>query len=93
MAEEEREGLTDFRQTASLQFRHDLAVKFIGFEARNYEGVQPVDRDPATYVARGRARLGRLAEPGSLNSDGMKYCGWMPRGTVRTRRSRFRPTW
>ncbi|MGA7417596.1 MAG: hemerythrin domain-containing protein [Acidimicrobiales bacterium] len=50
MAEEEREGLTDFRQTASLQLRHDLAVKFIGFEARNYEGVQPVDRDPATYV-------------------------------------------
>jgi hypothetical protein len=50
MAEEEREGLTDFRQTASLQSRHDLAVRFISFEKRNYEGVQPVDRDPATYV-------------------------------------------
>jgi Hemerythrin HHE cation binding domain len=50
MAEEEREGLTDFRQTASLQLRHDLAVEFIGLEARNYQGVQPVDRDPATYV-------------------------------------------
>jgi Hemerythrin HHE cation binding domain len=50
MAEEEREGLTDFRRTASLQLRHDLAVDFIGFEARNYQRVQPVDRDPATYV-------------------------------------------
>jgi hypothetical protein len=50
MAEEEREGLTDFRRTASLQLRHDLAVEFIGFEARNYQHVQPVDRDPATYV-------------------------------------------
>jgi hypothetical protein len=50
MAEEEREGLTDFRQTANLQLRHDLAVQFIGFEARNYQRVQPVDRDPVTYV-------------------------------------------
>jgi hypothetical protein len=50
MAEEEREGLTDFRETASLQLRHDLAVEFIGMEARNYQGVLPIDRDPATYV-------------------------------------------
>jgi hypothetical protein len=50
MAEEEREGLTDFRRTASLQLRHDLAVEFIGFEARCYQLVKPLDRDPATYV-------------------------------------------
>ena len=50
MAEEEREGLTDFRQTASLELRHDLAVQFVGFEARNYEHVQPTDRDPMSYV-------------------------------------------
>jgi hypothetical protein len=50
MAEEEREGLTDFRQTVSLELRHDLAVKFIRFESRNYQRVPPVDRDPATYV-------------------------------------------
>jgi hypothetical protein len=50
MAEEEREGLTDFRRAASLQLRHDLAVEFIGFETRNFQGVQPVDRDPAAYV-------------------------------------------
>jgi uncharacterized membrane-anchored protein YjiN (DUF445 family) len=56
MAEEEREGLTDFRRTASLQRRHDLAVQFIGMEARNYQGVRPVDRDPATYVREAEAR-------------------------------------
>jgi hypothetical protein len=50
MAEEEREGLTDFRRTASLQLRHDLAVEFIGFEAYHHLGVNPIDRDPATYV-------------------------------------------
>jgi hypothetical protein len=50
MAEEEREGLTDFRRLASLQRRHDLAVAFAAFQARNYAGVRPVDKDPASYV-------------------------------------------
>ena len=50
MAEEEREGLTDFRRLASLQERHDLAVSFAAYEARNYGGVTPVDVDPETYV-------------------------------------------
>jgi len=50
MAEEEREGLTDFRRTASMQLRHDLARQFIGLQAHSYQGVQPVDRDPATFV-------------------------------------------
>ena len=50
MAEEEREGLTDFRRLARLQLRHDLAVAFAAFEARHFAGVPPVDKDPATYV-------------------------------------------
>jgi hypothetical protein len=50
MAEEEREGLTDFRRLASLERRHDLAVAFAAYEARNYAGVTPVDKDPAEYV-------------------------------------------
>jgi Hemerythrin HHE cation binding domain len=50
MGEEEREGLTDFRRLASLQRRHELAVQFADFEARNYAGVEPVDKDPETYV-------------------------------------------
>ncbi len=52
MGEEEREGLTDFRRLASLQLRHDLAVAFAAYEARNYAGVQPVDKDPAPTSAR-----------------------------------------
>jgi Hemerythrin HHE cation binding domain len=50
MAEEEREGLTDFRRRAGLQLRHELAVAFAAFEARNYAGVRPVDTDPEVYV-------------------------------------------
>jgi hypothetical protein len=51
MAEEEREGLADFRRHASLQLRHDLAVAFAAFEARHVTGVKPVDKDPEEYVA------------------------------------------
>jgi hypothetical protein len=60
MGEEEREGLTDFRRLASLTRRHQLAVAFAAYEARNYAGVRPVDKDPATYVAE--------AEEGELGS-------------------------
>jgi hypothetical protein len=68
MAEEEREGLTDFRRLASLQRRHDLAVAFAGFEARNYAGVRPVDRDPAEYVR--EAEEGATAHRGGSLSIG-----------------------
>ena len=50
MAEEEREGLTDFRREASLARRHELAVAFAAFEARHFGGVEPVDKDPQAYV-------------------------------------------
>jgi hypothetical protein len=50
MAEEERQGLTDFRRTASLQERHDLAVRFAAFEADHLLGVKALDKDPATWV-------------------------------------------
>lgn len=51
MAEEEREGLTDFRRRAPLKVRHDLALRFIAFEARHVTGVPPIDKDPRRYVA------------------------------------------
>ena len=51
MAEEEREGLTDFRRTAALATRHELAVAFAAFEARHFAGVKPVQKDPKAYVA------------------------------------------
>lgn len=50
MAEEEREGLTDFRRHTTLQVRHDLAVEFAAFEARFVTGVEAVDKDPQQYI-------------------------------------------
>ena len=50
MGEEEREDLADFRLHADLRTRHDIAVKFIGYEARHWAGIQPVDKDPEEYV-------------------------------------------
>ncbi|MFZ0119892.1 MAG: hemerythrin domain-containing protein [Pseudonocardiaceae bacterium] len=50
MAEEEREGLTDFRRHAGLQLHHDLAVAFAAFEATHFAGVTAVDKDPEDYV-------------------------------------------
>jgi hypothetical protein len=72
MAEEEREGLTDFRRFVGLQQRHDLAVAFTGFEARHFAGIQPVDTDPATYV-REAERSGRFQlSSGSLEIGSLK---------------------
>jgi hypothetical protein len=68
MAEEEREGLTDFRREASLQLRHDLAVLFAAFEARHFAGVRPVDRDPAAYVRQEE----RAVSSGSLDIGSLK---------------------
>jgi Hemerythrin HHE cation binding domain len=51
MAEEEREGLTDFRREAPLKVRHDLAVRFAAFEAEHISGVRAVDKNPNAYVA------------------------------------------
>ena len=69
MAEEEREGLTDFRKFASLQLRHDLAVAFAAYEARHYQGVEPVDKDPAAYV---RQAERAITGSGSLDIGSLK---------------------
>ena len=68
MAEEEREGLTDFRRLASLQQRHDLAVAFAAFEARNFTGVPAVDKDPEEYVR-------EVEEDGSVHGVGSLRIG------------------
>jgi hypothetical protein len=72
MAEEEREGLTDFRRLAGLQQRHSLAVAVVAYEARNVAGVQPVDKDPAEYVSQAERGTG----PGS---DGSLHIGALKR--------------
>jgi Hemerythrin HHE cation binding domain len=69
MAEEEREGLTDFRRLAGLQLRHDLAVAFAAFEARHFAGVPPVDKDPEQYIR--QAEQG-LIEDGSLGIGSLR---------------------
>ena len=75
MAEEEREGLTDFRRRAGLQLRHGLAVAFAAFEARHFAGVPAVDKDPEAYVReaeRGLAAGGVTGRPdGSLGIGGL----------------------
>lgn len=50
LAEEERQGLTDFRRHSSVEERHELGVRFAAFEAAHIEGVEPVDKDPKAYV-------------------------------------------
>ncbi|HTZ94570.1 MAG TPA: hemerythrin domain-containing protein [Streptosporangiaceae bacterium] len=73
MAEEEREGLTDFRRRVSLQKRHELAVRFAAFEARNFAGVQPVDKDPETYVLQTEAAERAEHAAGSLRIGDLKH--------------------
>lgn len=50
LAEEERQGLTDFRKHASLEERHALGIRFAAFEAAHLNGVKVVDKDPKDYV-------------------------------------------
>jgi hypothetical protein len=71
MAEEEREGLTDFRRLAGLTQRHELAVAFAAFEARNVTGVDAVDRDPAGYIREAESELGPGGD-GSLGIGGLR---------------------
>jgi hypothetical protein len=76
MAEEEREGLTDFRRLAGLALRHDLAVAFAAFEATHFAGVPPVDKDPVRYVREAEQESGPPGHPvvpdGSLSIGSLK---------------------
>ena len=52
MAEEEREGLADFRRNASIGLREALGRQYRNFMAQHptTRGLPIVDRDPETYV-------------------------------------------
>lgn len=50
MAEEEREGLTEFRRHVDRSERHDMAIAFTVFEAEHAGGIAPHDEDPGEYV-------------------------------------------
>ncbi|MGD0925434.1 MAG: hemerythrin domain-containing protein [Streptosporangiaceae bacterium] len=86
MAEEEREGLTDFRRLASLQLRHDLGVVLVKYEALHYAGVRPVDKDPAEYVRTEEERQGLLdaGSPDGGQPDGAAADGSLSIGSLRT---------
>ncbi|MEO7421911.1 MAG: hemerythrin domain-containing protein [Ornithinibacter sp.] len=52
MGEEERQDLADFRQQATLELRHEIAVSFLRYESRKAAvGIPSVDKDPEEYVA------------------------------------------
>lgn len=53
MAEEERQGLTDFRSHVPIELRHRLGAEFLRFESERLTGVgvKPVDVNVAEYVA------------------------------------------
>lgn len=84
MAEEEREGLTDFRRLTGLTHRHELAVAFAAYEARHVLGVQPVDKDPEGYVRQAESGVppesgGQAASGASSRGDGSLGVGGLGR--------------
>jgi hypothetical protein len=82
MGEEEREGLTDFRRLASLQLRHELAVAFADYEARNYAGVKPVDKNPDEYVSEVERSVPAVSDgpAPAAGNDGSLGIGGLRRG-------------
>ena len=88
MAEEEREGLTDFRRLASLQLRHDLGVAWVRYEAEHYAGVRPVDKDPAEYIREEEDRQDLLGggspDGGQPDGAGSSADGSLSIGSLRT---------
>lgn len=81
MAEEEREGLTDFRRHTGLRLRHDLAVSFAAFEARNSTGVPAADKDPERYVREVEQEIG--APPGEGSDGASKPDGSLGIGSLK----------
>jgi hypothetical protein len=68
MGEEERQDLADFRQRASLELRHEIAVSFLRFESVTAAtGIPPKDKDPKAYVA---SRTKAAASPTAKKAAG-----------------------
>lgn len=53
MAEEERQGLADFRRNAPVELRRRLGAEFLRFESQHLtgSGVKPVDLDVDQYLS------------------------------------------
>lgn len=52
MAEEERQGLADFRRHASPEALHRLAARFVEYVDSHGDGVDERDQDPDGYIRR-----------------------------------------
>lgn len=50
MAEEERQGLTDFRRRVPLEERIELGIQYLGFEAKHSADYERAEKDPETYI-------------------------------------------
>ena len=59
LAEEERQGLADFRQHASLDERHQLGIQFLAFTSEHRQGIKAVDKDPKDYVKQPEKELAK----------------------------------
>lgn len=73
MAEEEDEGLPDFRRNAPLSLREDLGHQFLKFKAdhANSRDVDTSDKDPQGYVNAVQAQIS-AGENGSLGIGSLK---------------------
>ncbi|WP_370949378.1 hemerythrin domain-containing protein [Amycolatopsis sp. cg5] len=75
MAEEEDDGLADFRRHAGTKLRDELGQKFLDFKKRHEGGRDLVveDLDPEKYVEEIEAKIGTAAPAdGSLGIGGLK---------------------
>lgn len=74
MAEEEREGLSDFRRHAPIGLRESLGRQYGDFMAEHptTEGLSIVDRDPQRYVEGVESAAQRKRGDGSLRIGGLK---------------------
>ena len=87
MGEEERQDLADFRQRASLELRHEIAVQFLRYEAVRWaEGITPKDKDPERYVAaRKTTKASAVAEKAAR--DAKRAAKTAPARTARSKKA------
>jgi Hemerythrin HHE cation binding domain len=74
MAEEEDDGLADFRRNADPGLRDELGRRFLAFKAEHEgtRGLDTSDVDPQRYVERREMEAGRLAADPSLRIGSLK---------------------
>jgi hypothetical protein len=74
MAEEEDDGLADFRRNAGLDLRDELGRRFLAFKAEHAgtRGLDTSDVDPRRYVEQREMEAGQLNMDPSLRIGSLK---------------------